>query len=72
MVYTANLAAPRSTDPRTVFMLVDSGASDHMVHDCNLLTNLKRLPTPVKIMIADKKNCLVANEMGDMSVDAMN
>ena len=62
-------SASKPADSKTIQFIIDSGASDHMVSDRNLLVNIRKLVKPITVTLADQNTALTATETGDMPVN---
>lgn len=57
-----------SSDPTKLTFLLDSGATDHLVHQLNVFTTIEDLDVPLKITIAKKGEFITASKRGTIDV----
>lgn len=63
-------ALPALTDGVVKFV-VDSGCTDHLVNDVNLLTHVKKLSTPLNLNVAEEGTTMVIEYGGNLPVAAL-
>ena len=72
IMHEACVALPSSDDPSTFLMIIDSGASDHMISQRQLLVDTEELQQPITVSVAESQRKMIAKIRGNMPVEIMN
>ena len=71
-MHEASVALPSSDDPHTFLMIIDSGASDHMISERHLLVDTEGLKQSITVTVAESQRKMEAKIRGNMPAEIVN